>query len=126
MNMYDEMLSKYAQFLGYDGKIKADEKYLLSERGKLEKIIMLEDTLSNIKFNSYNCNYGKTLLACYNEGSAHKIEGETVKGQDVNWIIFNNLYNLSVPCICFMIDANNNTYKEVTIEEAIKYIAKTE
>lgn len=125
MNMYDEMLSKYAQFLGYNGKIKADEKYLRDEIDKLEKIIMLEDTLSNIKFDSYNCNYGKTLLACYNEGSAHKIEGETVKGQDVNRIIFNNLYNLSVPCICFMIDANNNTYKEVTIGEAIKYIAET-
>lgn len=125
MNMYDEMLNKYAQFLGYDGKIKADEKYLRDEIGKLEKIIMLEDTLSNIKFDSYNCNYRKAFLACYNEGSAHKIEGETVKGQDVNWIIFNNLYNLSVPCICFMIDANNNTYKEVTIGEAIKYIAET-
>ena len=68
MNMYDEMLNKYAQFLGYDGKIKADEKYLRDEIDKLEKIIMLEDTLSNIKFDSYNCNYGKTLLACYNEG----------------------------------------------------------
>lgn len=125
MNMYDEMLNKYAQFLGYDGKIKADEKYLRDEIGKLEKIIMLEDTLSNIKFDSNNCNYGRTFLACYNEGSAHKIEGETVKGQDVNRIIFNNLNNLSVPCICFMIDANNNTYKEITIGEAIKYIAET-
>lgn len=37
MNMYDEMLNKYAQFLGYEGKVKADEKYLLSEIDKLEK-----------------------------------------------------------------------------------------
>ena len=125
MNIYDEILNKYAQFLGYEGKVKADEEYLLSERDKLEKIIMLEDTLSDIKFESCNCNYRRTFLACYNEGSAHKIEGENIKGQDVNWIIFNNLYNEVVPCICFMIDANDNTYKEITIGEAIKYIAET-
>lgn len=125
MNIYDEILNKYAQFLDYEGKVKADEEYLLGQRDKLEKIIMLEDTLSNIKFESYNCNYGRTFLACYNEGSAHKVEGENIKGQDVNWIIFNNLYNEVVPCICFMIDSNDNTYKEITIEEAIKYIAET-
>ena len=125
MNIYDEILNKYAQFLGYEGKVKADEEYLLGERDKLEKIIMLEDTLSNIKFESYNCNYGRTFLACYNEGSAHKIEGKTVKGQDVNGMTFCYLYNKVVPCICFMIDANDNTYKEITIGEAIKYIAET-
>ena len=26
MNMYDEILNKYAQFLGYEGKVKADER----------------------------------------------------------------------------------------------------
>lgn len=124
MNMYDEMLNKYAQFLGYDGKIKADETYLLSERDKLEKIIMLADTLSDIKFDSYNCNYGKAFLACYNEGSAHKIEGENVKGQDVNWIIFSNLYNDATPCICFVIDANKNIYKEISIGVAMQLIAE--
>lgn len=124
MNMYDEMLNKYAQFLGYEGKVKADEKYLLDERNKLEKIMQLEDTLSNIKFDSYNCNYGRTFLACYDEGSAYKIEGKAVKGQDVNWVIFSNLYNGTTPCICFMIDANDNTYKEISIGVAMQLIAE--
>ena len=39
MNMYDEMLNKYANFLGYEGKVKADEKYLIRERNKIEKLI---------------------------------------------------------------------------------------
>lgn len=49
MYIYDEILNKYAEFLGYENKIKNNEKYLREERDKLEKIIMLNDMLCYIK-----------------------------------------------------------------------------
>ena len=45
MNIYDEILNKYAQFLGYEGRTKADATYLLGERDKLKRIIQFNDGL---------------------------------------------------------------------------------
>lgn len=118
MNMYDEMLNKYAQFLGYEGKVKADEKYLLSERDKLERLIRLNDELELIAKHSKTENYGRTILACYESNFAYKIEGEPAcRRPDLEMIIFKNYYAKKEPCICFEIDVRSNTYREITIDE---------
>lgn len=118
MNMYDEMLNKYAQFLGYDGKIKADEKYLLSERGKLESIMIAENTLSEIKSRNTE-KYGRTIFLGYNESCAYKTEGLTRWGTDWDLMIIEQFYKHKEekPCICFEIDVRGNTYREITIDE---------
>lgn len=118
MNMYDEMLNKYAQFLGYDGKIKADEKYLLSERDKLERLIRLNDELELIAKHSKTEHYGKTVFACYKSNFAYKTEGEPAcRRPDLEMIIFKNYYDKKEPCICFEINFKENTYREITADE---------
>jgi len=118
MNMYDEMLNKYAQFLGYEGKVKADEKYLLSERDKLERLIRLNDELDSIDKHSKAKNYGRTILACYESNFAYKSEGEPAcQEPDPEMIIFKICYAKKVPCICFEIDVRGNTYREITFDE---------
>lgn len=126
MNMYDEMLNKYAQFLGYEGKIKSDETYIMDEIEKLKKVLLVNDDMLKIR-SAYekNNNLGRTILVCHSNGSAHITEEDANKHKDLDIIVFNRVYDCKLPCICFMIDANNNTYKEVTIGEAITYIAET-
>lgn len=119
MNMYDEMLNKYAQFLGYDGKIKADEKYLRDKVEKLSSIMIVEDTLSEIKSRNEE-KYGRTIFLGYNVNCAYKTEGLTHKGTDLDSIVmgqFCNMYKGEKPCICFEIDVRGNTYREITIDE---------
>lgn len=118
MNMYDEILNKYAQFLGYAGKVKADEKYLLSERDKLERLIRLNDELNSIDKHSKAENYGKTILACYESNFVYKSEGEPAcQRPDLEMIIFKICYANKVPCICFEIDVKGNTYREITFDK---------
>lgn len=119
MNIYDEILTKYAQFLGYKGKVKADEKYLRDEVEKLSSIMIAEDTLSEIKSRNTE-KYGRTIFLGYNENCAYKTEGLTRKGTDLDSIVmgqFCNMYKGEKPCICFEIDVRNNTYREITIDE---------
>lgn len=118
MNMYDEILNKYAQFLGYEGKVKADEQYLLSERDKLERLIRLNDELDSIDKHSKAKNYGRTILACCESNFAYKSEGEPAcQEPDPEMIIFKICYAKKVPCICFEIDVRGNTYREITFKE---------
>lgn len=119
MNIYDEMLNKYAQFIGYNGKVKADEKYLRDEVEKLSSIMIAENTLSEIKSRNTE-KYGRTIFLGYNESCAYKTEGLTRRGTDLDSMImeqFCNMYEEEKSCICFEIDVRSNTYREITIDE---------
>lgn len=118
MNIYDEMLNKYAQFIGYNGKVKADEKYLRDEVEKLSSIMIAENTLSEIKSRNTE-KYGRTIFLGYNESCAYKTEGLTRRGTDWDSMIIEQFYKYKEekPCICFEIDVRGNTYREITIDE---------
>lgn len=119
MNIYDEMLNKYAQFLGYEGKVKSDKKYLRDEVEKLSSIMIAENTLSEIKSRNTE-KYGRTIFLGYNESCAYKTEGLTRRGTDWDSMImeqFCNMYEEEKSCICFEIDVRSNTYREITIDE---------
>lgn len=117
MNIYDEMLNKYANFLGYEGKVKADEKYLIRERNKIEKLIQFNSELEALDKHNESVQE-RTIFACYKTNVAHTTEGEPAcKKTDIDIIMIRNNYTLKNPCICFEIDIKNNTYREITIEE---------
>lgn len=117
MNMYDEMLNKYAQFLGYEGKVKADEKYMIRERNKIEKLIQFNDELEALGKHNESVQ-GRTIFACYKTNVAHTTEGEPAcKKTDIDIIMMRNNYALKNPCICFEIDVRGNTYREISVDE---------
>lgn len=124
MNIYDEILNKYAQFLGYEGKTKADVTYLLDERDKLERIIQFNDRLIIIDKTSKKSCYRRTVIAGYKTGFAYSTEDECFSGGvDLEMITFENLWKNKTPCVCFIINPRNNTYKEITIDEAMSILA---
>lgn len=112
------MLNKYAQFIGYNGKVKADEKYLRDEVEKLSSIMIAENTLSEIKSRNTE-KYGRTIFLGYNENCAYKTEGLTRRGTDLDSMIMEQFYKYKEekPCVCFEIDVRGNTYREITIDE---------
>lgn len=123
MNIYDEMLSKYASFLGYEGKIKSDDDYIMSEIDKLKIILMVNNDFMNVKKNYANANLGRTIFVCYERGSAYITEGKPSSiSTDINMLGINRVYKDKEPCICFMIDERNNTYEEISIDDAIDIV----
>ena len=118
MNMYDEMLNKYAQFLGYEGKVKANEEYLRDEIEKLSTIMIAEDILSEIRSRNTE-EYGRTIFLGYKENCAYKTEGLTRKGTDLDLMIIERFCNIykKKPCICFEINVRDNTYREISVDE---------
>ena len=116
MNMYDEMLNKYAQFLGYEGKVKADEKYLIRERNNIEKLIQFNDELETLDKHCNESEQGRTIFACYKTNVAHTTE-PACKKTDIDIIMIRNNYTLKNPCICFEIDIKNNTYRDMSVDE---------
>mgnify|MGYP007025981406 FL=1 len=125
MNIYDEILNKYAQFLGYEGKVNTNTIYLLNERDKLERITQFNDRLIIIDKNSKkSCYRRRTVIAGYKTGFAYSTEDECFSGRiDLEMITFENLWKNKTPCVCFIIDPRNNTYKEITIDEAMSILA---
>lgn len=124
MNIYDEILNKYAQFLGYEGRTKADTTYLLDERDKLKRIIQFNDGLILINKNSKKTCYGRAIIVGHETGFAYETDGERFSGRiDLEMITFENLWKNKTPCVCFIIDPRNNTYKEITIDEAMSILA---
>lgn len=124
MNIYDEMLNKYAQFLGYEGKVNANTTYLLDEKDKLERITQFNEGLIIIDKNHKKTCYGRTIIAGYKTGFACKTEDMCFSGRtDLEMITFESLWKNKTPCICFIIDLRNNTYKEITIDEAMSILA---
>lgn len=132
-NIYNEILNRYADFLEYSGKIKADNDYIQNEVEKLKTIFMVNDRLSAIKrnyeiaINEYpvNLGIGRTLLVCDDKGATSLTEGILSSGINVNLIAITNIYHEHRPCICFVID-DINTYREVGIREIMEIIAKEE
>lgn len=119
MYIYDEILNKYAEFLGYENKIKNNEKYLREERDKLEKIIMLNDMLCYIKKHNYNV----VLMICHDKGSDYITKDRSnskAMSSDV-WKI-KYISKNKLPCICFEIDIKNNTYKEILISDIVEIL----
>lgn len=126
MNIYDEMLNKYASFLGYEGKIKSNEDYLMSQIEKLKIIFMVNDDFEKVKksYKRNKNNLGRTILVCHECGSAYVIEGNPSSiSTDINMLGINRVYKDKEPCICFMIDEYNNTYEEISIDDAINIVA---
>lgn len=118
MNIYDEILNKYAQFLGYEGKVNTNTIYLLNERDKLERITQFNDRLIIIDKNNKKSCYGRTIIAGYKTGFACKTEGMCFSGRiDLERMTIEHLYKNETPCICFIIDLRDNTYREITIDE---------
>ena len=74
MNIYDEMLNKYASFLGYEEKIKSDEDYLMNKIETLKIIFMVNADFEKVKKNykRNKNNLGRTIFVCYNRGSGMK------------------------------------------------------
>lgn len=126
MNIYDEMLNKYAAFLGYEGKIKADENHIMKEIEKLKIVLMVNDDLDNIK-KSYEKSKNKlrrTIFVGYNNGSAYITEGKAVlPDTNLNMIAINRVYEDKEPCICFVIDEQNNSYEEISIDEVMNILS---
>lgn len=123
-NIYNEILNRYADFLGYNGKIKADNDYIRNEVEKLKTIYMVNDELSTIQRNyEKTINLGRTILVCDNKGVSYIQEGKLSKGVNVNMIAINHIYHEKSPCICFIIN-DNNTYKEVGIYEVMRFIGE--
>lgn len=126
MNIYDEMLNKYASFLGYEGKIKSNEDYLMSQIEKLKIIFMVNDDFEKVKksYERNKNNLGRTILVCHECGSAYVTEGNPSSiNTDINMLGINRVYKDKEPCICFIIDGCNNTYEEVTIDDVMKIVS---
>ena len=125
MNIYDEMLNKYAAFLGYEGKIKADEKHIMNEIEKLKIVLMVNDDLDNIRksYEKSKDKLGRTIFVGYNNGSAYITEGKSSSPDtNLNMIAINRVYEDKEPCVCFVIDGRNNTYEEISIDDAINIV----
>ncbi len=121
MNIYDEILNKYAQFLGYEGRTKADAAYLLDERDKLERITQFNDGLILINKNSKKTCYRRAIIVGHETGFAYETDGERFsRGIDLERMTIEHLYKNKTPCICFIIDLRDNTYREITIDEVIE------
>lgn len=126
MNFYDEMLNKCAAFLGYEGKIKADEKHIMKEIEKLKIVLMVNDDLENVKKNyeKAECKLGRTIFVCYNNGSAYMNEGKTSSPDtNLNMIAINRVYEDKEPCVCFVIDGQNNSYEEISIDKVMNILS---
>lgn len=126
MNIYDEMLNKYAAFLGYEGKIKADEKLIMNEIEKLKIVLMVNDDLDNIKksYEKSKDKLGRTIFVGYNNGSAYITEGKPVLPvTNLNMIAINRVYEDKEPCVCFVIDGQNNSYEEISIDEVMNILS---
>lgn len=119
MNIYDEILNKCADFLGYDGKINADEACLVNEIEKLKKLLIINDDLNRIK---KLCD-GKTIFVCYDGNSAYLTDGKmnTVTA-DLNERAIKYIFKEKIPCLCFLINNNTNTYQETDINSVINYL----
>lgn len=127
MNIYDEMLNKYSAFLGYEGKIKADENHIMKEIEKLKIILMVNDDLDNIKksYEKSKNNLGRTIFVGYNNGSAYIIEGKSSSPDtNLNMIAINRVYEDKEPCVCFGIDGKNNAYEEISIDDVVNILRR--
>ena len=125
MNIYDEMLNKYASFLGYEGKIKSDGDYLMDKIEKLKIIFMVNDDFEKVKksYKKAKSNLGRTVFVCHSYGSAYVTEGNPSSiDTDINMLGINRIYKDKEPCICFMIDGCNNTYEEISINDVINIV----
>lgn len=124
--MYNEILNKYAAFLGYEGKIKADENHIMNEIEKLKIILMVNDDLDNIKksYEKSKNKLGRTIFVGYNNGSAYITEGKPVLPvTNLNMIAINRVYEDKEPCVCFVIDGQNNSYEEISIDEVMNILS---
>lgn len=116
MNMYDEILNKYADFLGYSRELKADGKAIYKQTQLMNKISIFTDELNKIRRKG-----GKHFLLGYELGNACVTQDNINSDPKENLSVwqFHFIKNSETPNICFFIDTDNNTYKEIIINEVI-------
>ena len=115
MNIYTEILKKYADFLGYTGEIIDDFDTMYEQKQKYDRIIMLNDELDRVKRHP-----DLYYVIGYDTGFSVLSAMEICKYKhtdNISVFSFKYCYETNRPNVCVEIDSTNNTYKEIKLED---------
>lgn len=121
MNIYTEILKKYADFLGYTGEIIDDFDTMYKQKQKYDRIIMLNDELDRVKRRS-----DLYYVIGYDTGFSVLSAMDFYKYKHTDNICvfsFKYCYETNRPNVCFavfFVNNANNTYKEIKLEDLFK------
>lgn len=117
MNIYDEILNKYASSVGYVEELKNDSKFLYKKTQLLSKICIFAESLHRIKRKQ-----GIYYIVGYDLGNSYELKEHINDDPKNNLNVWQFCFikTSKTPNICFMINSLNDTYEEVNLDDIIE------